>query len=286
MLSFHPAVRAEETKTISEAVTSPVGNPSTAESADSFPTPNSGHTHSNGRLCFLEVLQAISGKKCARKTIEMLKDVVEISRVDDRIVVLRGNATSDSYARGTEYGDRIFKGLDEAEEKLGQKLGAPGAGLIHNLHKISVQGNHVKFIRTGPEKLVLVVPAGDHFIPVRIKQVELGAIAWDIDMKDGFPKLRNIDGVRAVVRTTGLDLPIDLREFGRRRDKKGNTHLSFGVKSWFPAPVRYLLGLPEVMPFHYVVKRKKNHENHINKDADEEKNPSKEDDSDKTKEQE
>lgn len=221
-------------------------------------------------MCFLEVLQAISGKKCARKTIEMLKDVVEISRVDDRIIVRRGNASSDSYARGTEYGDRIFKGLDEAEEKLGQKLGAPGASLIHNLHKISVQGNHVKFIRTGPQKLVLAVPPGDHYIPVRVKQIELGAIAWDIDMKDGFPKMRNISGVRAVVRTTGLDLPIDLREFGRRKDKKGDTHVSFGVKSWIPAPVRYLLGLPDVMPFHYVVKKKKNHAGDQEKSKDRE----------------
>jgi hypothetical protein len=69
------------------------------------------------------------------------------------------------------------------------------------------------------------------------------------------------------VRTTGLDLPIDLREFARRKDRQGDTHLTFGIKSWVPAPVRFVLGLPEVVPFHYVVKKK--HHRHKHRDDEE-----------------
>lgn len=214
------------------------------------------HAHPPGGLCFLEVLQAISGKKCAPKTVEMFRDVVEISRQEDRIVVVRIDSGSTSYPRGTEYGDRIFASLDEAEEKLAAKLGAPAARLIHDLHKISLQGKHVQFIRTGPETLVIQVPRGKHYIPVTVKQLELGAINMDLDLQEGYPRLRNIEGVRAVVKTAGVDLSIDLREFARRKDKQGNTHLTFGVKSWIPAPMRFIFGLPAVLPFHYMLKKK------------------------------
>lgn len=241
-----------------------VETPAAAAQAQ-FPNQQS-HSHPPGGMCFLEVLQAISGKQCAPKTVDMLHDVVEISRQEDRIVVVRSDASSTAYPRGTEYGDSIFESLDEAEEKLASKLGASGGSLIHNLQKISLQGKHVQFIRTGPQTLVLKVPEGKHYIPVTVKQVELGEINMDLDLKEGYPRLRNIEGVRAVVKTPGVDLPIDLREFARRKDKKGNTHLTFGVKSWIPSPVRFIFGLPEVMPFHYMIKKK-----HDDKDQDNQK---------------
>lgn len=236
------------------------GEPLAGETEKAPPKPT--HEHLNGEICFLEVLQAMSGKRCARKTVDMLRNVVEISREEDRIVIVRSNAETVAYPRGTEYGDKMFEGLDEAEQKLSQKLGAPGASLIPNLSKISLKGNHVQFIRTGPEKLVLAIPEGKHYIPVTVKRVELGPINMDVDMKKGYPTLRNIEGIRAVVHATGVDLPIDLREFGRRKDKDGDTHLRFGIKSWVPEPVRNMLGMPEVMPVSYTIKNKDKKHHH------------------------
>jgi hypothetical protein len=74
------------------AIKDPAAREAAASAGDPIDAPRedvataTAHAHPGGGMCFLEVLQAISGKKCTKKTIEMLKDVVEIQRLEDRIV--------------------------------------------------------------------------------------------------------------------------------------------------------------------------------------------------------
>ena len=209
---------------------------------------------------FSRLFEAVSGKPCNETTRQMLENVVAIERHDNIFRLVRSDDDFTEFGPGTEYGDRMQRSMEKTEKQARKKVSEEAGDLIRDLAKLSITSGKVELHRNGAKSLTIEIPNQNKLIPVHVKEIRLDEISLDLSERNGTPMLTNIQGIKAIVSTAGIDLPIELREFSRKRQKNGNTKLTFGITSLIPFSIRHMLQLPNVMSFSYTLKKRKNRE--------------------------
>jgi hypothetical protein len=202
------------------------------------------------------LFEAISGKKAKPKSAKILSGASQISRVGDRVILKKLNADDTEFSADTEFGGKVIGCLDDAAQSAREKFGPDAAEFVQSLKTISVNGDRVEFERLPADELHITVPETRHWIPFRVREVDVGKLTMRLTEVNGHPALREIDGLKATVRIGKFDLPIVLREFSRRKKADGNTEVTFGIQSLVPLPLRRLLFLKDVMSVTCTIKKK------------------------------
>lgn len=218
---------------------------------------------STGSPTLSGVLEAISGKKNKADIENLTKGVVSITREADRFVLRRTDGAMLELPNSSVFGGKMSGSLTKSEENARNKIGEDAALFVHNISALVCEGDEVQLRHKGGETLVVPLPFNQPYLPVKLKELQLSTIKMRLTEENGQRKLRDLRGIVAVVSTGGIDLKIEPREFWRYKDTAGNTNIHFGIKSWLPGPMRAFLRLPEVVHFHFTIRKKdEKHHNH------------------------
>jgi len=202
-------------------------------------------------------LQAISGRAVKPRTDYLLAGVVKVSRDRDRITFQREDSQVLELGASTTYGADLIYDLQKAERKALERAGPQAAQLVHNLSAISLDGQRVVVdIRSPMEQRIVLPERGGGWISVRLKEIRLRDLSMEIAEHNGHPALKKIEGLVAVVHATAFDLPFEIKEFSAFKDEEDRKHVHIGVKNLVPGPLRMLFGLPEVVSYDFVKKKK------------------------------
>jgi len=202
-----------------------------------------------------KLIEAISGKKNSEETAELLRGVVRVSRSTDGFSFKREDDQELEFGSSTILGGKMLESLEKTQRDT-DKYGANLGEVVSGLSGVSVNGNHVELLRSGPTEVKIPVSAGVKKIPFKLKEVRLGQLSMDLDESKGFPAIRNITGLEVIV-SAGIDLHIVLKEFWRTKNDAGDTTVTFGIVNPLPKALRAALGLKEISYFSHTIRKKK-----------------------------
>jgi hypothetical protein len=207
--------------------------------------------------------EAVSGKRTAAETKQLMTGVSLIARQDANFRVVRSDGAELLIPRDSERGQRMFSCMEKLERQARNMVGDDLGNYIKSLDALVIEGNSVILRHSGEERVTVPLPSNQPWLPVSLKELRLKNIRLRIEegAENDVHRIREIDGIVTVVNSAGIDLAIEPREFWRYKDKRGRTHIVFGIKSLIPEPVRHLLHMPEVMRVNFTV-RKRKHQDH------------------------
>lgn len=212
---------------------------------------------SNGPQTLSHLLTAVSGKPNSAETDSLLVGVKALVREKDDFRLVRSDGEELLVPRDSHMGDRMFCCMQKLENEAREKVGDPLANYVHNVDALTVNGENVELHHSGAEDVHIPLPTNQPWLPVRLKELHLKNI--HLKLVDGnnvtVHKIKELDGIAAVVHTAGVDISVEPREFWRFHDKQGNTRVVLGIANPVPAPVRRFLCLPEVVRVHYTFKK-------------------------------
>lgn len=224
----------------------------------------------DGSQTMSHLLTAVSGKPNSEKTDKLLLGVTSIVREDNQYRLVRCDGAQLMVPRNTEVGERMFSCMEKVERQARKKIGEEAADYVRRLDTLSVTGDTVELHHAGDENVNVPLPTNQPWLPVKLKELRLKNIRLHLVESEGQNtphKIKSIDGIAAIVDSAGINVSVEPREFWRYKDKQGHTHLVFGIKSLIPAPIRFVLHLPDVMHFNLKVNKKKDKENANNSES-------------------
>lgn len=213
----------------------------------------------SGSQTMSHLLTAVSGKPNSERTDSLLVGVKAIVREQNNFRIVRSDGAELVVPRDTEMGERMFACMEKIEHQARAKVGNELGDYVHNLDTLTIDGDSIELHHTGKEDVHVPLPGNQPWLPVHLKELHLRNIR--LKLVEGKDKksphqIKSIDGIACVVRSTGIDINIEPREFWRWKDRAGRTHICFGIKSLIPQPIRLLFNMPEVMHFRYTFKKK------------------------------
>jgi hypothetical protein len=211
-----------------------------------------------GNEVMSHLLVAVSGKPNSEKTDALLVGVKSIVREEKNFRLIRDDGAELVVPRDTHMGEKMFTCMEKIERQARKKVGDELADYVKSVDALNVEGDGIVLHHSGEESVCVPLPTNQPWLPVKLKELRLKHIRLQLVDGKGFDvhRIKNIDGIAAVVEIAGADLKVEPREFWRYRDKKGNTRVVLGVQSLIPKPVRSLLHLPDVVHVHYTFKKK------------------------------
>ena len=207
-----------------------------------------------GNQVLSKLVTAISGKPNSEKTDELLRGVDRVSVAENSFTLHREDDQELLIDAGTTLGDHMLQGLEKAKADT-DKYSGNLSQIISGLKAVQVTGNHVEVIRDGEENVNIAVTAGVKKLPFRLKEVRLSRLSLDLDESKGFPAVKNLTGLEAIVKV-GIDFHIVLKEFWRTRNDRGDTTVTFGIVNPLPRAVRMALGLKEITYVSHTLRKK------------------------------
>lgn len=175
--------------------------------------------------------------------------VNRITRDGDRIAFHRVDGESVVFGRGSEFGDHLNDEIEDVSVKAEKVLGPNGRLFMSNLSEISLRDKEV-FVDYGSESMNFDLSAVSR---KSLKELRVARLSAKIDTRKGTTTLKSIEGIVVVVNIAGFDCPIELKEFSRRKQKNGDTLVTFGVRN--PVPVLGALFF-KVIPVSFTIKKK------------------------------
>ncbi|RTL36167.1 MAG: hypothetical protein EKK48_27845 [Candidatus Melainabacteria bacterium] len=204
----------------------------------------------------MQFIEAVTDKTVPQEIQDLLQGVVSLERKGNDIELTKEDGSKVMAGGETHFGATVIGDFSEARDKVALKFGPEVGALIDEFVGVKASGSHLEVIRTGPEieDIDLSEKKINRQLPLR--RVRLSKISLDVDVADSHPVLRNITGIEAVP-NTALEIPIVLKEFSRCKNSNGDDVFTFGVKNPIPfvKPFKKLLGIKEIIPLTWTVKR-------------------------------
>jgi len=187
---------------------------------------------------------------------DLLQGVVSLERKGNDMELTKEDGTKVLLGGDTHFGATVIGDFSDARNKVASKFGDEVGMLIDEFVGVTANGTHLEVIRSGPENQE--IDLSEHKIKrqLPLKRVRLSKISVDVDVQDSHPVLKNITGIEAVP-NAGFEIPITLKEFSRSKNQDGDDVFTFGVKNPLPffKPFKKLLGIKEIMPLTWTVKK-------------------------------
>lgn len=211
----------------------------------------------NETMCHL--LEAVSGKRTGENTRHLMRGVTSIIKQENDFRLIRADGAELIVPRESKSGERMFSCMEKLERTARKKISEEAAQYVHNVDALIVDGDSIELRHSGKENFDIPLPTNQPWLPVKLKEIRVSNIKLNLveGKENDVHRIKSIDGIAAIVSSAGVDLKIEPREFWRFKDKKGHTHIVFGIKSLVPGPVRHFLGLPEVMHVNLTIRKKK-----------------------------
>lgn len=187
---------------------------------------------------------------------DLLQGVVSLERKGNDIELTKEDGSKVMAGGDTHFGATVIGDFSEARDKVAAKFGAEVGALIDEFVGVTANGSHLEVIRIGPENEDIDLSEKKIKRQLPLKRVRLSKISVDVEVVDSHPVLRNITGIEAIPNTS-LEIPIVLKEFSRCKNADGDDVFTFGVKNPLPfvKPFKRLLGIKEIIPLTWIVKK-------------------------------
>jgi hypothetical protein len=202
---------------------------------------------------FERLVLGLSGAPVSDNTRTLLQGVKSIRRKPSSVELTKADETVTVLANDTEFGARVVKDINDVKEKLASKFGEEVGKLSDDFVGLTAEGNHFTVERLGPDEQLIELT--ERPADIKLKRVRFGKIKFNLAEANGSYVLKDIEGIE-VVPALGLSVPIEVKEFARRRNADGDDILTVGFKSPVPKPFRMLFGLKELMTFSWTLKHK------------------------------
>jgi len=199
------------------------------------------------------LLEAVTGKKCGQNTDNLLTGVIKITRTDDAVEFNRNDGATLVWRKDTGDGARFFSNWEESAAKLEKQVGENGANYWRGLHSIEAKGSNIEVLADDGNCSVPFQKEQNGFL--KLKSLRLRKLSLTIKKENGLIWIKRLDGVEALLSAGIAEVPIQLREFCRRRNDKGDTVLTFGLSTPFFSPLRALLIVPDAFRISFVIKK-------------------------------
>ena len=202
-------------------------------------------------------VEAVSGKKLKTQTFDLLEGVTDIELSDDHIKFIRSDKQELIVGADTTGGAKFYKDWEKSKINLQEKFGDQGKTFLENIQSIHLSGNRIEVNRKGPEEFS--VDLGDKKLhpAFDLRSIRFKKIAVTVDSSGAFPKLRDINGVVAVIKAPGFSFPVEVKDFCKKRLETEND-ITVGVTDPVPSALRAFFFLPSIFHFHFRLKRKVN----------------------------
>ncbi len=202
-------------------------------------------------------VEAVSGKKLKDQTFNLLKGVTDIEISEDHIQFFRCDKQSLRVGGDTTGGAKFYEDWEKAKTNLQEKFGDQGKEFLDNIQGIHLAGNRIEVIRKGPEELNIDLGDKKLHPAFDLRSIRFKKIAVTVDNSSTFPKLRDINGVVAVIKAPGFSFPVEVKDFCKVRLEAEND-ITVGVTDPVPSAIRAFFFLPSIFHFHFRLKRKVN----------------------------
>ncbi len=201
----------------------------------------------------LDLLEAVSGKKCGANTQNLLTGVIRIARSADTVEFNRNDGAILIWHKDTGDGARFFSDWEDSAAKIEKQVGESGADYLRGLRSIEAKGSNIEVLAGQGYCSVPFQNEQNGFL--KLKSLRLRKLSLTIKRENGLIWIKRLDGVEALLSAGIAEVPIQLREFCRRRNEKGDTVLTFGLSTPFLSPLRALLIVPDAFRISFVIKK-------------------------------
>lgn len=208
----------------------------------------------SGNQCLSKLITVVSGKPNSESTDGLLRGVDKVSFCNDLFTFHREDDQELLIGAGTALGDRMLKSLEKTKIDT-DKYSGNLSQIMSEFKAVQITGNHVEIVRDGEENVSIPVSDGVKKLPFRLKEVRLGRLSLDLDESQGFPAIKNLTGLEAIVKV-GIDFHIVLKEFWRTKNDRGDTTVTVGIVNPLPRAVRAALGLKEITHVSHTIRKK------------------------------
>jgi hypothetical protein len=175
----------------------------------------------------LNLVQTISGKPASDKITRLLNGVVEVHTTENGIEFVRNDSVVLSWDISTTDGDQFFRSWEELSQQAGRYLGPSASTYLMGLNSIKVFGDFLE-INDSVHRCVISIPQQKRTRFFTLEAIRLKDIRLAVDRENGQLWIKRMSGVEALLRTGDLQIPLQVREFSRKKDEDGQTVLTFG----------------------------------------------------------
>ncbi len=206
---------------------------------------------------FLQLLEAVSGRKAGEESTALLQGVAAIARDVNGFAIKRDDHCVVKLGSDTKIGARWLECWGKVEKTAGESCGPAGSEFVKSIRAVSRQGDRVAIVRQGAGEVSIdvrkMVPATLH-LPVHVESVSLSNISLILDASGEHPAARDIKGIHANFSWLGIGFSLNLKEFARWVESNGNRHIYFAIANPTPAPLRTLLHISPLIPFSFTMR--------------------------------
>jgi len=188
----------------------------------------------------LNLMQTISGKHVGQKTTRLLNGVVEIHTTEKGVEFVRSDSQVLDWDTDTIAGDDFFHRWEETSQQAEKYLGPNASAFLLGLSSVKASNGVVEVHDSLHDCTLRFVDKGKAKF-VRLEALRLKDIRLSIEREKGILWIKHLTGVEALLRVGNVKIPIQLREFSRRKTVDGQTVLTFGFIPSAFSPLRALL---------------------------------------------
>jgi hypothetical protein len=188
----------------------------------------------------LDLMQTISGKNPGEKTTRLLNGVVEIHTTDKGVEFVRSDSAILDWNIDTADGDHFFHNWRETSQQAEKFLGPNAAAFMMGLHSVKATG-HVIEVDDSLHDCQLYFADQKKAKFISLEGLRLKDVRLSVEREDGQLWIKHLRGVEALLRVGDVKIPLQLREFSRRKNGEGQTVLTFGVIPSAFSPLHALL---------------------------------------------
>jgi hypothetical protein len=167
-----------------------------------------------GSQTMSHLYEAVSGKRTAKDTKQLMTGVSLIARQDANFRVVRSDGAEMLIPRDSERGQRMFSCMEKLERQARKMVGDDLGNYIKSLDALVIEGNSVVLRHSGEERVTVPLPTNQPWLPVSLKELRLKNIRLRLEegAENDVHRIKDIDGIVAVVNSAGIDLAIEPRE--------------------------------------------------------------------------
>lgn len=175
----------------------------------------------------LNLMQTISGKHVGEKTTRLLNGVVDIHTTEKGVEFVRSDAAVLDWNVDTVDGDEFFRRWEKTSQEAEKYLGPKASAYLMGLHSVKATNGVVVVNDSLHDCTVRFVDKKKSKF-VRLDGLRLRDIHLSVEREKGVLWIKHVSGVEALLRVGNVKIPIQVREFSRRKNEAGQTVLTFG----------------------------------------------------------
>src|SRR5271163_2078649 len=164
----------------------------------------------------LNLMQTISGKHVGKKTTELLKGVVEIHTTDKGVEFVRSDSAVLDWNVDTTDGDEFFRRWEETSQQAEKHLGPNASAFLMGLNSVKA-ANGVVEVQDSLHDCTLRFVDKRKAKFVTLEALRLRNIRLSVEHEKGVLWIKHLSGVEALLRIGNVKIPIQVREFSRRK---------------------------------------------------------------------